>query len=32
MCQVYSHNVKKKCIKFLAIAGIFWNFGGSLKF
>ena len=30
-CQVYSHNVKEKCIKFPAILGIFWNFGGSLK-
>ena len=30
-CKVYSHNVRGKCIKFLAIAGIFWNFGGGLK-
>ena len=30
-CQVYSHDVKQKCIKFTAIPTIFWNFGGGLK-
>ena len=30
-CQVYSYNVKEKCIKFPAIVGVFWNFGGGLK-
>ena len=29
--QVYSHNVKEKCIKFLAIPGIFWNCFHGLK-
>ena len=30
-CQVYSHDVKEKCIEFPAIPGIFWNFCGGLK-
>ena len=31
MCQVYLHNVKGKCIKFLAKREYFGIFGGGMK-
>ena len=31
MCQVYLHNVKGKCIKFLAKREYFGIFGGDMK-